>query len=425
MNAQQLFGLGQQFGANYQSSRTKQADVSAIDEILSQANATGNPQDIDMAMSQILSKVSPDRQARALAILQNKQQQLLANQEQKKKEDLLTQGRNQKAQAYKNAGFDESYMDLDPRLQVEKFKAQNPTAKAPLGGISGQSVPPEVSQAIPNILESNKNSNADELAVAFDLARIPRAYSNSYIENRRRQDEANSKLIQDDKKDLKQDIRNAKQETIKLRQEIADKANSAREGIRNKNHLIDIINTGKIDDPTFATLSSILPYNLGKRMLSNETVEYKSGLVDEFKDLRNVFSGATRVKEIDLMEEKIADIYLTDEQKKAILKSRINALQLDIIREEAAAEVEEKFPELGALQFSRKVDEIARPKMNSLFDRVLDEQKTIIKQAEKRKETALNPNDPEDYSILKQILKEANGNKEEARKIAKKKGYKF
>lgn len=61
--------------------------------------------------------------------------------------------------------------------------------KGPLGGLTGQSVPKEVSQAMSHIVSLNPNANADELKMQMDEIGIPPAYSNSYIENRRRQDE--------------------------------------------------------------------------------------------------------------------------------------------------------------------------------------------------------------------------------------------
>lgn len=81
---------------------------------------------------------------------------------------------------------------LPTDMQLEFLKASKP--KAPPGGLSGQPVPPEISQKIPQILNAYRNANADQLAAAFDTQGIPRAYSNSYIENRRRQDESQTKL---------------------------------------------------------------------------------------------------------------------------------------------------------------------------------------------------------------------------------------
>lgn len=219
-------------------------------------------------------------------------------------------------------------------------------------------------------------------------------------------------------------LEEARKETLPIRMQIANKANAARKGIENKKQLMNLINTGKLNDPTFATfVSDLLPYDLGKRLLSPETVQYKAALVDEFSDLRNIFQGQTRVKELEILEAKMADIYFNDDQKKAILNSRIDALQYDLLQEQAAEQVERDFPGLGALQYSKKVDEVAQKLAEPLFNKILDQHEAVIKDAENKKAIPLNPKNPEDLEIMKQIKAEAGGDKEAAKKLAKKKGY--
>jgi hypothetical protein len=213
-----------------------------------------------------------------------------------------------------------------------------------------------------------------------------------------------------------------RKETLPIRTKLAEKAQAAERGIQNKEQLIELIEKGDLNDPTFATLAEALPLNLGKRLLSPDTVEYKAGLVEEFGDLRNIFQGQTKIKEIDLLENKIADIYLTDEQKKAVLRSRTNALRADIIRAQAAAEIEDS-EDLGVLQFNEAVEKKAKPKLEALFNQILGEQKSIIQNAEARKKIPLDLNDPEDKNIIEQIVHEAKGDAKKAMEIAKKKGY--
>lgn len=284
------------------------------------------------------------------------------------------------------------------------------------GATSSKPVPKNISSQISKILKENPRASADDLRIMMDEEGIPPAYSNPYTENRRRTEEQGSKTSEEK-------LRALRQETLPIRKEIAEKSMAASEGIRNKEQLLDLIEKGDIDDPTFATLAQALPLNLGKRLLSQDTVEYKAGLIQEFGDLKNLFQGATRVKEIELMEEKIADLYLTDDQKKGILRSRINALKADIIKAEVAEELEDK--PLGVLQFNQELQKKTQKRLDVLFDQILDEQKAIIQNAENKKKSTLNPNDPEDRNVMQQILKEAKGDKQEARRIAKKKGYSY
>lgn len=291
--------------------------------------------------------------------------------------------------------------------------------KEPKQALTEKSVPTEISRKMNKIIVDNPKASSDKLRLLMDEEGIPPVYSNPYTENRRRTEEATGKATEARKNALRM-------ETLPIRTEIAKKAQAAEKGIQNKEQLMQLIEQGDLNNPTFAALAEALPLNLGKRLLSNDTTEYKAGLVEEFGDLRNIFQGQTRIKEIELLENKIADIYLTDDQKRAVLRSRLNALRADIIRAEAAAELEDS-EDLGVLQFNAELEKKAKPKLDALFSQILDDQKSIIANAESRKskDLPLDPKDPDDLAILQQILKEARGDKQEARKIAKKKGYSF
>lgn len=300
----------------------------------------------------------------------------------------------------------------DPKMAEQVSRPSKEGKQA----LTEKPVPPEISKKMKKIVADNPKASADDLRIMMDEEGIPPVYSNPYTENRRRTEEQIRKSEEDK-------IRALRQETLPIRQQLANKAMAATQGIQNKEHLLNLIENGDINDPTFATLAEALPLNLGKRILSPDTVEYKSGLIEEFGDLRNIFQGQTKIKEIDLLEQKVADLYLTNEQKKAILKSRINALRADQIRAEVAQELENE--PLGILQFNQELERRAASKLEGLFNRILDEQKSIIQDAENKKKIPLNINDPEDKSIAEQIIREANGDRTKARELAKKKGYTF
>ena len=226
--------------------------------------------------------------------------------------------------------------------------------------------------------------------------------------------------------ELKQQQRHDEQlraETAPIRKEYADKARNALAGIENKKRLLDVIETGNIDDPTYAIIAQAIPFRLGERLLSPESLVYRAGMIDEFKDLRSIFQGQTRIKEIDLLEDKMAALYLTDEQKKAILSSRLEALRADVIRGEVAAELEAEGNFGGLAQFQKKVEEKAAPRIEALFNRILDQQKSVIQDAENFKKIPLDSNDPEGLIIMKQIRNEAGGDIQKAKELAKKQGY--
>lgn len=425
MNLPLPFQVARATGNNLASGFRQVKDENSIDEILSQSMQSNDPAVLQNNIGKILSQVSPERQGAAIQYLESAYNNI---QQQKKQESQfrreegagLVPGLHPTAQAaiYKEkaksgrlAPYGLGGNSTDPFNQPN---AQNGTSPY-LSGVSEQ----QQVQTPQNITQPNQSVfrrlSRDQLVAATGS---PDKEISEPAKAELRAQEA-------EERERKADTRELRKETLPLRQLVIEQANAARESIRNKSHLIDLIDKGNINDPSFAIFAESLPFNLGKRMLSDDTVEYKGGLVDEFSDLKNIFKGATRVKEVEIYENKLADLYLDDSQKKAILKSRINASKIPIIREEAAAEVEEKYPNISALQFNKKVEELAKPKVNALFNSVWDEQKSVLDQAESRKGVPLDYDDPQDRQILDQILKEANGNRTRAREIAKKKGYKI
>lgn len=218
-----------------------------------------------------------------------------------------------------------------------------------------------------------------------------------------------------------------RKETLPFKQKVIEEANAAREAIQNKEKLLRLIDTENLTDPTVASLLTSLPFKLGERFLSPETVEYRAGLIDEYRDLKLIFTGQTRTAELDILEKKIAGIYLTDTQKKAIIKSRMEALNAPLAKEEAAIEVESTMPGLSMFEWNKEVNNLAKQKTQAIFHKFLDEQNFIIGQAEKRKTTGvpLDKNNAEDREIAEQIYREAGGDYKKAEILAEKRGYKF
>ena len=163
-----------QIGSNLNQSFAKRKDENAIESILSEAINSNDPKVLQDSIGKMLSNVSPQNQGAAIKYLE----QAYNNVQQKQKQGQLRE-------AEQKAGVTPG---LTPALQVQQIKNQQPSKAA--GGVSAQQVPPEYAQKIPGVLERGKDFNADELALEFLKEGIPSAFSNSYIENRRRQDEA-------------------------------------------------------------------------------------------------------------------------------------------------------------------------------------------------------------------------------------------
>jgi len=355
-------------------------------------------------MNQILSRVSPQRQQSALDILQKRRDAIIKN-----------QSEQQRISRLKKFG-------IDPDQPEEAIKEQikSKEAKRRLSDLSGGQ--PSQDGEIP--LTTNQDQNVDQGLISLTddqlvVASSDPSFGRAAIQELQRR--------QADKKANLADIRERRKEVAPFIKKISDDADLAREGIANKERLLEKVETGNINDPTFANAMTLIPGNFGERFLSTDTITYRSGLIDEFKDLRKVFQGQTRVKEIELLEKKIPDIYLTNEQKKGILKERIGILGLDILKEQAAEEIDEEFGDKGLslLKYKKLVNERYAELAKSKADQFIDNVSKIISDAEKNNERPLSRSNPEDVQILQSILDEAGGDEKKALKLMKARGFSF
>ncbi|MEK9713881.1 MAG: hypothetical protein VW258_15055, partial [Thalassolituus sp.] len=373
----------------------------ALDAILSRAMSSKDPEALNATIGDILRKVSPERQQAALNVIQQRRQEIT----ERKQAELF-------AKAASGQATKEELQQLDPKyaVELEKVRASASTA----GGITAKPVPSEIVKEMDRVIKENPNATAEELGIKFAEAQVPPIYYNNFLESRR-QAEAADKKTESDRNKLN------RQETRPFKEDIIKRGQAAEEGIRNKKALEEIIDKGNLDDPTFAVIAEAIPFGLGQRLLSTDTVTYKAALVEEFVDLQKIFKGQTRTAELNILQKKLADTYLTDEQKKAILKTRITALQTDIIRRDAARQVN---PNLDLFAFEEQVSKLADKRMAELANEVIDKNKAIIDEAERKKQRPLDPDNPEDLQIIQQIYKEAGGDKKRAIAIAESKGYK-
>ena len=75
-------------------------------------------------------------------------------------------------------------------LETNPNLAASLTRPQAAGGVTSQSIPQPIAQGIEEIISQNPTANSDQLKLKFDQAGVPPIYSNGYVENRRRQDEA-------------------------------------------------------------------------------------------------------------------------------------------------------------------------------------------------------------------------------------------
>lgn len=118
--------IGGNIGGAIQGAVTKSRDINTIDQMLQEASKSGRPEDIQDAMNNILSKVSPERQQMAQQILQNKYNQL-----------QQTQQKQSAASYYQSQGINPNAANLPEGIQKEIIKGKRKESGEQNQGILG------------------------------------------------------------------------------------------------------------------------------------------------------------------------------------------------------------------------------------------------------------------------------------------------
>lgn len=157
------FTAAYQGGENLAQAREEYSDKSALDNILSRALASNDPEVYQQSIGAILSKVSPAKQGAALQVLNQRAQYLDKN-----RQEGLNRERTNKA--YKELGLPEGEQYLPPAVQAQREKTR---------GYEKQFkniVNPDLSQQTPPLgvsqqpLSRYKNLTDDQL---IELSNIP------------------------------------------------------------------------------------------------------------------------------------------------------------------------------------------------------------------------------------------------------------
>lgn len=284
-------------------------------------------------------------------------------------------------EALKKAGFGD-LIGLPEKVQqaviTEKLKGQrkqeelsqlNEALGFNQGKTRTKSIGEQLVKGEPTEEESRFYTPEQKALIAQIKPAVERSLSHSEDVERR---EETAKRQMEQKENLER-----RKETLPLRKEYADKAKFAKQAIENKKGSLALLKTGKVDDPFVVEMTKFLPGAIGNKLLSPETNIYRAGLFDEFGVLRSMFPGSTRVKEIELLEDKLATLDKSQEAKEELLETGIIKSERDIILAKAARQVEKENPNATYLELEEEVQNRAKPELEKLFNRLMDKYEDI------------------------------------------------
>lgn len=217
---------------------------------------------------------------------------------------------------------DEEWARFTPQEVAAIHKAYNPK---PIGGLTGQAVPPDVSNAINQVLNNSPGASSDELKNAMDQAGIPPIYSNGYVENRRRSQDTGAE----------HDIK-FHQESAKFEQEVTDHANTARRQLPLIDKSIKAVSEGKINPGSLANVFTFFGERgkkISNALLSKDESALISSIPEFLEGRKELFGVRLSDADLRLLQDKLPDIGKSKEANLAVLdlmKSSANkALNLE------------------------------------------------------------------------------------------------
>lgn len=293
----------------------------------------------------------------------------------------------------------EEFESLSPKTQLEVLKIKN---KPPAGGVSAQPVPPQVQQTISNVLKENQGSNADQLALAMDEAGVPRAFSNSYIESRRRADESDLKTFE---------------KASDYQDQILSDYSSYRRDSDVLSQMEQLAEKGNLPNPLLVSALDSVGFPIGA--LKNPDAEQFQKLSQELvKNISGTYGNRILKVEVDNFLKSIPTLLNSDEGKKRLIR------QWQIINEgkkakyEAYREVERENPKKLPQNFKFLIQDKADEKL----DRLSEEFRSIGINSNRVK---VPKGTPISSSLIEKYLDLANEDIELAKKMAREDGYEF
>jgi len=345
------FSIGQAIGGQIGQVQERQTDLTALDQILAQAGQSEDPRAIDVAINQVMSRVSPQRQGAALDLLQGKKKDIL---EQKKSQ--------QERQAYRDQGLDPSLRFLPPGVQTQKVKSLEAQTRF------DQIVNPQVNQVTEGEpVKSNtlRDLNDDQL---IQLSGVPEYSTPAREELRRRQEDVKASQTAFEPESEKLEARRVSELATEIEK---DFRGAQSENMRlGRSEKLD--EKGNLSTPLMVKTLNALGLPIG--VLSNpDSEEYVKIEADYLRDVRNVFPGGRVTNyEVQAYLKGIPTLLNTPEGRRAIVRNRRLINEAKILRYDTYKEIIKENNGVKPRNLGILLEERIQDRMNDIQERFID-----------------------------------------------------
>jgi len=249
---------------------------------------------------------------------------------------------------------------LQNALKVQELKNQG---RAAPGGLSGQSVPQEVSSKIQNVLSKSQDLNADQLTQEFDAEGVPRAYSNAYVENRRRDDDMRARKSDEaEKLDM---------QSFKDNKDYSEKILNGYEAYKRDESVLDqmdqLSQKGNLPKPLAVSLLNKLGIPLG--FFENPDAEQFDKLTQELmKNISGTYGNRILQTEVVNFLKSIPSLSNSDAGRERLIKQWKILNQGKRIYYDSYKDIRKEYPKRLPPDLHEKVLERAEPKLAEMAD---------------------------------------------------------
>jgi hypothetical protein len=292
----------------------------SLDSVLKDKSLDNAPQSVKMGRLEEALRPYGEKGQQVLQnrfMLEQQAENEKSMQQNKKKGDVL----RKRLSGEKISDQEKEVFSPEEEMSIAKFeqaitlqKLKNEGKAAP-GGLSGQSVPPQVSNAIQNVLSKSQDLNADELTQEFDKEGVPRTYSNAYVENRRRDDDTRAKKADEAEK--------LDYQSFKDNREYSEKILNGKEAYERDKAVLDqmakISKEGDLPTPLAANLLQKLGLPLG--LLENPSAEQFEKLSQELmKNIMGTYGSRILQSDVVSFMKSIPTLLNSPEGQKRLIK---------------------------------------------------------------------------------------------------------
>lgn len=261
--------------------------------------------------------------------------------EQEYKEKQLEAQRKESQEAQKRL------FEHQKSLQTQKDTGANKRAatRPPAGGIGAQPIPPEQVDAIEKYIKENPEADADQLAIGLGKAGVNPSYSNPYIENRRRQDEAKTKNTVENNKITDQNDIKFHQESKEYEEGIRKQASVGKKQMEIIDDITKDIKEGKIKSWSLSSIfkgMGSIGEKISNALLNKSESKLLSAIPEFLEGRKELFGVRLSDADLKLLQDKLPDMTKSKEANLEILGLMRKYASMSILKETAAKNVLER-----------------------------------------------------------------------------------